>query len=145
MNLKSIFLLAMVSLLSFTACNKDEKNNAPESLFVTYAPRADDVIVSQTNFEVNEPNEVEGDIIVYKNDFHHVLRFENFSINNGPNLSVYLSTTIEDVANSIRVGDLRAASGSFNYTFSVNTDLNVYKHVLIRSDDQEAVYCWAVL
>lgn len=145
MNLKSIILIMASCLLAFSSCDKDAQNNAPESLFVTYSGRADDVLVANEPFQTDPDKdyEVEGRIKIYKNSFHHVLRFEDFLITNGPRLKVYLSTSIENIDNSIFVGDLLAASGSFNYTFSVNTDLSVYKEVIIRSEDQNSIYSWA--
>ena len=144
MKLKAILLIGIVSIFSFTSCDKDEKDNAPDSLFVTYNPRPDDVLLANSSFEPFEPFEVTGGILLYKNSFHHVLRFNDFSIDNGPELKVYLATDSVDVSNSIFVGDLLAVSGSFNYTFSVNTDISLYNHVIVRSEGQEKNYCFAL-
>lgn len=145
--MKIIYATLFVSfcLLAFTACNKDEKNNAPESKDVNYRPRPDDVLLVNTDFKVDSPQVVEGQAIVYKNPFWHVLRFENFMVENGPNLKVYLSASIEDLDNYIDLGDLIAASGNFNYTFSVNTDLNLYNYVLVYSEESNSIACYAEL
>jgi len=137
--------LLLIVLVGITSCNREEKNNAPESKFVTYRPTAEDVIVSEAPFEPYEPFEVGGVARIYKNSFHHVLRFEDFSIDNGPNLRVYLTTSDENIDNNINIGPLLAASGSFNYTFSVNTDLSVYKYVVVYSDKDKNLYCIAQL
>jgi hypothetical protein len=140
----SLYLILLV-LVGITSCNREEKNNAPESKFVTYRPTAEDVVVGEAFFEPFEPFEVSGFARIYKNSFHHVLRFEGFSIDNGPNLKVYLSNSDENIDNNINLGPLLAASGSFNYTFSVNTDISVYKYIIVYSDKDKKLYCIAKL
>lgn len=142
MKTKSILFICLFSIIAFVACDKEEKNNAPDSLYVTYAPRADDVLVAQSNFNGREPYEVEGGVKVYKNSFHHVLRFEDFKVDNGPEMAVYLSADDSTIDNHIYIGELKAVSGSFNYTFSVNTDIGIYQYVIVRSNGNNSNYCW---
>ncbi len=144
MALKNTIIILLIAV-SLVACNKDEKNNAPERAFDVYSPTANDVLVGDGIFTAYEPLTVLGSAKVYRNSFYHLLRFENFSINNGPNLRVYLSKSSENIDESINIDDLKAVTGSFNYTFSVNTDMQAFKHVIVLSDDNKSIYCVATL
>jgi hypothetical protein len=58
------------------------------------------------------------------------LRFEEFSVVNGPDVNVYLSKTpaFQDV---IDLGDLKATSGNVNYELDAAVDTKEYKYVLV--------------
>ncbi|HEU0072993.1 MAG TPA: DM13 domain-containing protein [Dehalococcoidia bacterium] len=61
------------------------------------------------------------------------LRFENFSVRNGPDLYVYLSTdpTGEDVEASLNLGQLKATDGAFNYEIPANIDVSTIKSAVV--------------
>jgi hypothetical protein len=62
----------------------------------------------------------------------HVLRFENFSVRNGPDLFVYLSTEADEYGrDSLELGKLKATDGAFNYDIPHGTDLTRYKSVVV--------------
>ena len=63
----------------------------------------------------------------------HVLRFENFSVRNGPDLYVYLSRdeTGRRVEEALNLGRLRATDGAFNYELADNIDLASIKSVVV--------------
>jgi hypothetical protein len=145
MNLKYTLFLVLVSFIGISSCNNDDKNNIPESAFVTYHPTADDVVVGQAMFTTNPPLEVQGRAIVYKNSFHHVLRFENFSMENGSDLSVYLSKANNNTDEYINLGPLIASSGSFNYTYSSNTNMGEFKHIIVYNTESNSIFCVASL
>ncbi|MFN8558488.1 MAG: DM13 domain-containing protein [Dehalococcoidia bacterium] len=60
------------------------------------------------------------------------LRFEQFSVRNGPDLRVYLSPKANgwDRA-ALELGKLKATDGSFTYEIPAGTDLSQYKSVVI--------------
>jgi hypothetical protein len=61
-----------------------------------------------------------------------IIRFENFSVRNGPDLYVYLSPDPEGYTeDSIELGTLKATDGSFNYDIPAGTDLSKVRSVLI--------------
>lgn len=67
-------------------------------------------------------------------DGSKLLRFEDFSVTNGPALSVYLSrdpagTTGE---NFLDLGKLKGNMGNQNYVIPAGTDLSAYKSVLVH-------------
>jgi len=145
MQLKYIALILFIALINFTACSKEGKDEAPESVFETFHPTANDILIATADFRTDPPRETTGRAKVYQGEFYHVLRFEDFSIDNGPKLKVYLSDNDSTLVDFIYIDDLKAASGSFNYTYSVNTDMIKYSHVLVFSDEENTVYCAASL
>lgn len=64
------------------------------------------------------------------------LRFEAFSVTNGPDLHVLLSrtghpTTHDQVYDGIYVGKLKASEGAFHYELPEGTDLAAIKSVVV--------------
>jgi hypothetical protein len=63
---------------------------------------------------------------------HHTLRFEDFSVRNGPDLYVYLSPDAAGYADgAIELGRLRATDGSFNTTIPAGTEVTSARSVVI--------------
>ena len=63
----------------------------------------------------------------------HVLRFENFSVRNGPDLYVYLSMDASGkrVEETLNLGRLKATDGAFNYEIQDGVDLASVKSVVV--------------
>lgn len=62
----------------------------------------------------------------------YVLRLENFSVRNGPDLYVYLSPDVKGYAKgSVELGRLKATDGSFNYQVPVGTTTATLRSVVI--------------
>ena len=62
----------------------------------------------------------------------YTLRFEEFSVRNGPDLFVYLSTSAEDFKDgSLELGELKATDGAFNYEVPAGTDVSQYKSAVV--------------
>ena len=62
----------------------------------------------------------------------YVLRFEEFSVRNGPDLFVYLSPSAEGNADGfIDLGSLKATDGAFNYDVPAGTDVSQYKSAIV--------------
>ena len=64
------------------------------------------------------------------NSNEQVLRFEDFSVINGPDVNVYLSKTSE-FKDVIDLGDLKATQGNINYELANNVDVTEHRFVLI--------------
>jgi hypothetical protein len=62
-----------------------------------------------------------------------VLRFENFSVRNGPDLFVYLSRDASGkrVEESLNLGKLKATDGAFNYDIPAGVDLSEIRSVVV--------------
>ena len=62
----------------------------------------------------------------------YVLRLEEFSVRNGPDLFVYLAAGPNQIDDSaINLGDLRATDGSVNYDIPAGIDISQYQGVVI--------------
>jgi hypothetical protein len=62
----------------------------------------------------------------------YVLRFENFSVRNGPDLRVYLSPDPNGYGDGAwELGALKATDGSFNYDLPLDTDVSQIASVII--------------
>ena len=60
------------------------------------------------------------------------LRLEDFSVRNGPDLYVYLSTAADDYADdAVEVGLLKATDGSFGYDLPPGTDPSRFRSAII--------------
>lgn len=62
----------------------------------------------------------------------YILRFEDFSVRNGPDLFVYLSPNPDGQGDgAINLGDLKATDGAFNYDIPAGTDLAPFKSAIV--------------
>jgi hypothetical protein len=63
----------------------------------------------------------------------YTLRFEDFSVRNGPDLYVYLSTdpTGENVEEALNLGQLKATDGAFNYEIPAEVDVSTVKSAVV--------------
>ena len=61
----------------------------------------------------------------------YTLRFENFSVRNGPDLFVYLSTDPNGSNDGLLLGDLKGTDGAFNYDVPEGTDIFRYKSAVV--------------
>lgn len=76
----------------------------------------------------------------------YVLRFEEFSVRNGPDLYVYLSTNPDGAsANDYSLGPLKATDGSFNYDIPAEVDISIYRSVIIWCEPFAVLFATAPL
>ena len=63
----------------------------------------------------------------------YTLRFEDFSVRNGPDLFVYLTpdATGESIEGAINLGDLKATDGAFNYELPAGTDVAQFASAIV--------------
>lgn len=62
----------------------------------------------------------------------YTLRFEDFSVRNGPDLFVYLSPSPDGYADdALELGPLKASDGSFNYEVPPGTDISRFRSALV--------------
>jgi hypothetical protein len=75
-----------------------------------------------------------GDALIIRGaDGANVLRFENFSVRNGPDLFVYLSRDASGrrVEEALNLGKLKATDGAFNYVIPSAVKLDEIKSVVV--------------
>ena len=76
----------------------------------------------------------------------YVLRFEDFSVQNGPDLFVYLSTSPDGYGDSsYNLGQLKATDGSFNYDIPPGVDPWAYGSVIIWCEPFAVLFATAPL
>lgn len=76
----------------------------------------------------------------------YVLRFEDFSVLNGPDLRVYLSPDPSGYARgAVEIGKLKATDGSFNYELPAGIDLSAFRSVVIWCQPFEVQFAHAEL
>jgi hypothetical protein len=64
-----------------------------------------------------------------------ILRFEDFSVRNGPDLFVYLSDDPAGYGSDVlKLGTLKATDGSFNYDIPEGTDLSRFRSAVVWCD-----------
>jgi hypothetical protein len=75
-----------------------------------------------------------------------VLRFDDFSVRNGPDLFVYLSPAKDDYADgALEVARLKATDGSFNVPLPEGTDPSTHRSVLVWCKQFSHLFAFATL
>lgn len=76
----------------------------------------------------------------------YTLRFENFSVRNGPDLYVYLSPDADDYADgALELGTLKGTDGAFNYEIPAGTDVSLFQSALIWCKAFSVLFAHATL
>jgi hypothetical protein len=75
-----------------------------------------------------------------------VLRVEEFSVTNGPDLFVVLSPEADGYADgSLNLGGLKATDGNFNYAIPEGTDLAQYRSAVVWCRSFNVTFAYATL
>lgn len=75
-----------------------------------------------------------------------IVRFEDFSVRNGPDLYVYLSPAPDDYTkDSLELGTLKATDGAFNYEIPAGTDVSNVQSVLVWCKQFSHLFAFATL
>ena len=62
----------------------------------------------------------------------YILRVENFSVRNGPDLFVYLSRNADGwEENAVNLGELKATDGAFNYEIPADIDIEEFQSAVV--------------
>ncbi len=77
-----------------------------------------------------DAHEVMGNAKLIQNGDSNILRFEDFETVNGPNLHIYLASSL-DATDFIDLGEIRATKGNVNYTIPDGADLEKYNKALV--------------
>lgn len=76
----------------------------------------------------------------------YTLRVEDFSVQNGPDLYVYLSTNPQGyAADATNLGRLKASDGAFNYDIPAGTDISRIKSVIVWCRQFSVLFATATL
>ncbi len=86
-------------------------------------------ILSQGVFKPNA-HEVKGKALLINDNNKKIIRFEDFETINGPDLYIYLSSSLDD-KDFIDLGKIKATKGNVNYEIPEGIDTEKYNKVLI--------------
>jgi len=76
----------------------------------------------------------------------YTLRFEEFSVRNGPDLFVYLSTDPNGYSgDALLLGELKGTDGAFNYDVPTGTDISQYKSTVVWCKAFSVLFATATL
>jgi electron transfer DM13 len=76
----------------------------------------------------------------------YILRFEEFSVRNGPDLFVYLSSEAgAPSADAVKLGALKATDGAFNYEIPAGVDVGSLGYAMIWCDQFAVLFATAPL
>ncbi len=76
----------------------------------------------------------------------YVLRLEEFSVRNGPDLFVYLSPDPDGYTDAaINLGDLKGTDGAFNYDIPAGTDVGQYQSAIVWCEAFSVLFATATL
>jgi len=92
------------------------------------------VVVSGTFRDADSFHRGSGTAVIYElSDGRRIVRFENFTVTNGPALSVYLvkSTSGDVAAGYVNLGKLKGNMGNQNYEIPADVDLKEYGSIVI--------------
>lgn len=89
-------------------------------------------LVAAGPFRDGEPgHHAEGQASVLTDGSRYLLRFENFTVTNGPDLNVYLARAPFVGDGDVDLGSLKATHGSSNYLLPDGVDPTTYDYVVI--------------
>lgn len=132
-------LIILIFCLQFVACKKKEKEKILNESFDAHGA----TLISKSNFSSNA-HTTSGCIKLYSKNGAKNLVFEGFKTDSGPDLRVYVSKTTGN-SDFIDIGNLKATSGNFNYSFDNSINTIEYKYVLIWCEDVSVLFGNALL
>jgi len=85
-------------------------------------------------------------LIIETEPGRYILRVEDFSVRNGPDLFVYLSPSPDGFAEGgLNLGELKATDGAFNYEVPDGTDLTAYRSAVVWCERFAVLFATATL
>lgn len=121
----------------------------PGSQPTAAATAAGPVILSEGQLQfVDDLHNGKGPVRILRLGDQRILRFENVTITNAPDVHIYLSRETGGKwaeATSLYLGPLKATNGSFNYDIPASADLSAYKSVVVWCRAFAVLVTWADL
>lgn len=115
----------------------------------TSPPAAGPIVLAEGELQfVDSLHNGKGPVRILRIGDQRILRFENVTITNAPDVHVYLSRETGGKwaeATSLYLGALKATNGSFNYDIPASADLSQYKSVVVWCRAFAVLVTWADL
>ncbi len=130
-------LSLLVILLSvFTSCAPDDA--IPETAANdTFDPST--AILLRTGSLVGVNHTASGTTSIYEQNGKHTVLLDPFESENGPDLKVYLSKSV-DASSYINLGQLKSTMGKQSYSVPAGTDIKQYPFVLIWCEKYTVIF-----
>ncbi len=125
--MKANFIFSILTLLLVCSCGKTSTETLDEMV------NAEGVLKYAGNFRGYGSERVSGQARIFLSNNQFMLKLENFSTTNGPDLKVYLSEAASP-QNFISLGNLKSTNGNQVYDISGSPDFSKYKFVLIHCE-----------
>jgi len=139
--MKKLILITMLSVL-FQGCIRE--NTSTED-FMEMVEENSTLQYSGNFTKGPYGNNVNGKAEIYEKNGVYTLSFDqSFSISNGPDLYVYVSTE-QQPTTFISLGKLKSVNGGQIYTFTSIPDLNTYKYVTVHCQQYNHLFSYALL
>jgi len=100
-------------------------------------------VLTQGIFKARAHN-VAGTALLIDDGNTKILRFENFETINGPNLHIYLASSLGE-EDFIDLGEIKATKGNVNYDISAEIDIKKYNKVLVWCVPFKVLFSYAEL
>lgn len=101
---------------------------------------------AQTVFPINDTpaHPATGNVRIVETPEEKIIRFEDYSGTNGPDLKIYLSKDLE-AKEFIDLGPSRANKGNINYSVPVDVDISQYQYVLTWCEAFGVLFDYALI
>ena len=106
-------------------------------------PQSSARIIAQGEF-MTRAHEVEGRALLIETPSGKIIRFEEFETINGPNLHIYLASSLGD-EDYVDLGAIRATKGNVNYEVPAGVDTARYSKVLVWCGPFQVLFSYAEL
>ena len=133
MQVKTILICLMGIMPILYSCGKTSTQKLDETISV------DGSLKFTGTFKGYGSQRVSGVAKIYFTNNHYMLKLENFSTSNGPDLKVYLSMT-SSPSDFISLGDLKSTNGNQVYEVNGTPDFTKHKFVLIHCERYNHLY-----
>jgi hypothetical protein len=122
-----IILMSFISLTLFTGCSKTSTEKLDEMV------STDGTLKWGGSFKGIGSEKVSGQAKIFLSNNKYMLKLENFSTTNGPDLKVYLSKE-STPSEFISLGDLKSTNGNQVYEINGTPDFSKHRFVLIHCE-----------
>ena len=116
----------MVIFLLLASCSKDETS----TVIINDPGITTGTVLAQGSLSGTPGHSVSGTAKLIEENGVKIIRLENFSSTNGPDLKVYLAKDA-NASVFINLGNLKSVSGNQNYAISGMVNATEYKYILI--------------
>lgn len=128
-----LFVITIISISLLASCSKTSTEKIDEVISTAGTQK------SNGSFMGYGSEKVSGQAKIFLTNDQYMLKLENFSTTNGPDLKVYLSKAASPL-DFISLGDLKSTNGNQVYQINGTPDFSKYRFVLIHCERFNHLY-----